>query len=97
MEKITGKIRQIFEVESFNGFSKRKFWLEEVSDKYPEFWQLELWKSDCSMIDSYEIDDYVTCFIDIKGKYWERDGKSGVMNTLKCWNIEKEGKLFKSL
>ena len=49
------------------------------------------------MLDSYQEDDYVTCFVDIKGKYWSRDGKEGVMNSVKCWNIEKDGKPFKEL
>jgi hypothetical protein len=49
------------------------------------------------MIDSYKAGDFVTAYIDIKGKYWEKNGKEGVMNTLKCWNIEKDGKPYKEI
>jgi len=100
MIKISGKIKRVFEPETFGiekPFEKRNFWLEDISDKYPNTWQLELWQQDCPMIDSYKVGDFITAYIDIKGKYWERNGKEGVMNTLKCWNIEKEGKPYKEI
>jgi hypothetical protein len=97
MIKLSGKIRKVFPSQTFGSFEKRIFWLDDVSDKYPETWELELWKANCPMIDSYKVGDYVTCYIDIKGKYWQNDVKEGVMNTLKCWNIEKEGVPFKPL
>lgn len=97
MIKLSGKIKKVFATETFSNFEKRTFWLEEVSDKYPNTFQLELWKQDCPMIDNYELDDFVTVYVDIKGKYWNRNDKEGVMNTLKCWNIEKEGKPFKQI
>jgi single-strand DNA-binding protein len=97
MIKLSGKIKKVFNTETFNTFEKRTFWLEDVSEKYPNTWQLELWTSDIDMIDHYSVGDFVTVYIDIKGKFWSRDGKEGVMNTLKCWNIEKEGKPFKEI
>ena len=97
MIKLQGKIKKVFDSETFNSFEKRVFWLDDVSETYPNIWQLELWNKDCVMIDSYKVGDFVTVYIDIKGKYWARDGKEGVMNTLKCWNIEKEGKAYKEI
>jgi len=97
MIKLSGKIKKVFSTESFSNFEKRTFWLEEVTDKYPNTFQLELWKHDCAMIDNYELGDFVTVYVDIKGKYWNKNYKDGVMNTIKCWNIEKEGKLFKQI
>lgn len=97
MIKLSGKIKKVFSTETFSNFEKRTFWLEEVSDKYPNTFQLELWKQDCPMIDNYELGDFVTVYIDIKGKYWNKNDKEGVMNTIKCWNIEKEGKPFKQI
>ncbi len=97
MIKLSGKIKKVFDKETFSNFEKRTFWLEDVSDKFPNTWQLELWKTDVDMIDHYAVGDFVTVYLDIKGKFWSRDGKEGVMNTLKCWNIEKEGKPFKEI
>jgi len=97
MIKLSGTIKRIFPTETFNNFEKRFFWLENLEDKYPNTWHLELWKHDTEMINHYNEGDYVTVYIDIKGKYWNKNGKEGVMNTLKCWNIEKDGESFKQI
>lgn len=97
MIKLSGKIKKIQETESWNNFEKRCFWLEDIADKYPNTWLLELWKTDTAMIDEYKVGDFITCYIDIKGKFWEKEGREGVINTLKCWNIEKDGKSFKEI
>jgi hypothetical protein len=99
MIKISGKVKQIFETKVFGNFEKRTFWVEEVAEKYPNTWQLELWKDDCNMADSFSEGDYITCYIDIKGSAFQKKDGSGesVMNTLKCWNVEKDGKTFKAI
>lgn len=98
MTKLQGKIKQVLQKETFNNFTKRVFWIEEIADKYANTFELQLWKDDCDMIDSYKVGDYVTVYIDIKGKSFNRkDGTEGVINTLKCWNIEKDGKPFKEI
>jgi hypothetical protein len=98
MIKLIGKVKKVFDVETFGTFQKRSLWLEEVNEKYANTWNLEFWKEDCSMPDNLKIGDYITCFVDIKGKsYSKKDGSEGVINTLKCWNIEKEGKSFKEI
>ena len=97
MIKLTGVIKKVFPTETFNNFEKRVFWLDDQADKYPNIHSLELWKNDVEMIDHYKVGDFVTAYIDIKGKYWEKADKSGVINSLKCWNIEKEGVSFKNI
>jgi hypothetical protein len=99
MVKLDGIIKNVFETKTFSGnFEKRIFWLQSISTEYPNTWQLELWKKDCAMIDSYKEGEYITAYIDIKGAHWKKpDGSEFIMNSLKCWNIEKEVKLFKPI
>jgi len=97
MIKLQGKIRKIFETNVFGTFEKRIMWLEEVSEKYPNTWQLEFWNKDCSIPDSYNEGDFVTCYVDIKGKVFTKKEGEAVANSLKCWNIEKEGVSHKKL
>ncbi len=97
MIKLDGKIRQINEIEIYNTFQKRKFWLQDIDEKYPNTWELELWKDDVNMIDNYSVGDFITAYIDIKGRVWTKNDREGVMNTLKCWNIEKDGVSFKKI
>ena len=99
MIKLEGTIKQVFETKTYgSGFEKRIFWLDDNHPKFRNIFALELWKKDCEMIDSYKVGDQVTAYIDIKGIYWQEDGKGEmVKNTLKCWNLEKDGKTFKPL
>lgn len=102
MIKLVGKIRKKFDAITYGNFEKRLLWLEEVTeDRYANTWQLELWKDDVSMLDSYEEGDFVTCYVDLKGKLIpkdkSRDGDEWVSNTIKCWNIEKDGKPYKAI
>lgn len=103
MIKLTGVIKKMGNVESFGQsdkpFNKRIFWIQEISDIYPNTWQLEFWQDDCQMGDSYGEGEFVTCYVDIKGKaFMKRDGSGeGIINTLKCWNVEKDGKTYKEI
>jgi hypothetical protein len=97
MIKLEGKINRINPTNTYKDFDKRTFWFELNDNGYVDVIQLELWKKDCEMIDSYKVGDQVTVFIDIKGKIWNKEGKELVTNTIKCWNIEKEGVSYKKI
>jgi len=98
MIKLIGKIKKILPTETFPNFLKKIIWLEETVDAYANMWMLEVWNKDVPMMDNYKEGDVVTAYVDIKGRYWQNnDGKDGVINTLKCWNIEKDGLSFKKI
>lgn len=92
---LEGKIKKIGAKETYGTFEKVVFWLEDVSERYPNIWQLEVWNKDIPMMDNYREGDFITAFIDIKGKL-TKDGDK-VINTIKCWNISKDGKSYKEL
>lgn len=103
MIKLTGVVKGLQQTISYGSndkpFNKRIFWVQEITDMYPSTWQLEFWQDDCNMGDSLNEGDFVTCYVDIKGKLFaKKDGSGdGVINSLKCWNIEKDGKPFKAI
>jgi hypothetical protein len=99
MNKLSGNVLKIFDTVQYGNFEKRKVWLEEVtnSDRSPNVWELELWKGDCEMLDNYKEGDYITCYVDIKGKVINAKDKDWVANSLKVWNIEKDGITAKKL
>ena len=98
MIKLSGKLRKVFDAQTFPNFEKRVFWVDDISEKYPNTWQFELWGKDVEMIDHFQVGDFLTFYVDIRGKVWSNaEGKEGVMNTIKCWNIEKDGKPFKEI
>ena len=98
MIKLQGVITKVFPTQTFGNFDKRVFWLHDNAQRFPNTWQLELWKQDCAMLDNYKEGDFITAYVDIKGQKWEKEGtEPKVMNTLKCWNIEKDGVTFKPI
>ena len=103
MIKLSGKIQRIFDTETFGTqekkFEKKQIWLQEVASeqKFANTWSVELWNLDIPMADLLQEGDFVTCYVDIKGKYYEKNGKEGVIVSLKCWNFEKDGRTFKEL
>lgn len=99
MIKISGKIKKIEPTQTLSGgFEKRIFWLQDDDEKFPNTFQMECWKSDVNMLDEFKEEDSVTCYIDLKGKkFMGRDGQEKIMNTIKCWNFEKDGKLCKKI
>lgn len=99
MIKITGKIEKVFPKQTLSGgFEKRVFWLDDQAENFPNTYQFELWKSDVEMIDKYKEGDVVTCFVDLKGKkFTGKDGEERITNTIKCWNIEKDGETYKKI
>ena len=98
MIKIIGTIVNVLPTIERKSFKKRNFWLKDDNEGYPNTYDLELWKDDVTMIDNYQIGDNVTCYVDLKGQLWKKsDGSESVSNTLKCWNIEKDGKTHKAI
>jgi len=99
MIKINGTIKKVFPTQTLTGgFEKRIFWLMDDDQKFPNTFQLECWKGDTIMLDEYNVGDIVTCYIDLKGKLFiGRDGDEKILNSMKCWNIEKDGKTWKKI
>lgn len=95
MTTLEGKIKKIFDKEVYGTFEKRVFWLEDISEKYPNIWQLEIWNKDIPMMDNYNVGDFITAYVDIKGKL-TRDAEK-VITSLKCWNIKKDGVAYKAV
>ena len=98
MQKLEGKILKVFESTEGNGFKKSMFYLDDCAEKFRNTYVFELWKYDCEMIDNYKVGDFIIVYFDIKGISWT-DSKGDVLakNTLKCWNIEHNGKTHKPI
>ena len=99
MITLQGKITKIFDTEKkTDKLTVRKFWVDDEKEKFGNVWELQTWNSDTAMLDTYKVGDYLTFYVDIRGRLWTRqDGSQNVQMDIKCWNIEKEGKLFKPI
>lgn len=88
---IKGKITDIFPPEIFGNLEKRVAWVVEVDVQYPQHYSLEFLQGDANILDNFVPGDLVECKVDVRGRRWEKNGKVGVMNTLKCWRMDRVG------
>ncbi len=87
---LSGRIKRIFPSEVIGNFEKRILWLEETEGQYPNTYNLEFQQGACNKLDNFKPGQTVTCSVDVRGRYWSKNEKEGVMNTLKCWKIEAD-------
>ena len=73
-----------------NGFKKRTF-VVETTDQYPQKIEFELIKDKCSLIDDIEVGDLVNLSYNLRGREWVNpEGESKYFNTLQAWKVEIE-------
>lgn len=90
MISITGAIHTIFPKETYNGFEKRVAWIKQVNVQNPQIYQIEFWNQDISALGVFSnYTGLVECEIELKGRHWEKNGKEGVVNTLRCVGMKK--------
>lgn len=84
MYEATGKIKVIFDTQSFpSGFSKREF-VVTIEGKFPQDLKFEVVKDKCAMLDDFHPDQSVQVNFDIRGN--EYNGKYYV--NLSCWKLQ---------
>ncbi len=86
--ELTGIIIEVFPAQTFNkGFRKREFVIE-AGDKYPQKIVFGLVQDKCDMIDSYGIGDTVAVSFDVKGRDWtDKSGQVKYFNSLEAYRI----------
>lgn len=92
MQQITvkGTITDVFPVEHIGNFRKRIFWIKEHADaSTPQVYQLEAWNQDVEMPAKEKAGEVLNFSIEIRGKKWEKNGRAGIINTLRCIGIFK--------
>lgn len=88
---IKGKITDIFLPEIYGNLEKRVVWVQEMDVQYPQHYSLEFLQNDANIPDSFVPGDIVQCMVDVRGRRYEKNGKVGVINSLKCWHMDRIG------
>lgn len=81
---ITGKIKVLFDKQTFDsGFEKREFVIT-TDEQYPQDVKFELYKEKCDIVNNFKVNDEVTVHFNIRGN--EYNGRYYV--NLNAWRIE---------
>jgi single-strand DNA-binding protein len=85
----TGTIKSIGDtIQVSEKFKKREFVIE-TEENYPQFILFELNQDRCDIIDAYQIGQKVTVEYNLKGRQWTNNqGEVKTFNTLQVWKIQ---------
>jgi hypothetical protein len=86
--ELTGTIIEIFPAQTFGkGFRKREFVIEH-GDKYPQKIIFQLTQEKCNLIDSYTVGDQITVHFNVTGRDWtDKMGQVKYFNSLEAWRL----------
>jgi hypothetical protein len=90
---LSGILTDVFRAEQVShNLTKRVFWVKEPdTERYPQHWELELHNDDCRRLDDFRIGQRVDCQVELRGKLWDKGGKKGIFNSLKCVGMKLVG------
>lgn len=89
--EIKGTLHRIFdEVQVTDKFKKREFVIE-TDEKYPQHVILQLTQDKTDLLEPYELGETINVSINIRGRMWKKDEKSEerFFNTIEAWKLEK--------
>lgn len=79
------------EQEISASFKKREFVIEvinETNTDWNDFIKFQLTQDRCDRIDNINIGDEINVNFNIRGRKWEKDGKTNYFSNLEAWRIE---------
>ena len=88
--ELTGKLKQIYETETFgeNGFRKREL-VVTTDEQYPQHILVEFVQDKCDILNNYSIGQDVKISINLRGREWiNEEGKVKYFNSIQGWRIE---------
>ena len=86
--KTKGVIRKIFERTRMNSIhTKRLIWIE-TQETNPQNYEIQFWNAKADLLDKFIDGQIVEVEYDVRGRYWQKDGKEGVYNYLIGESIE---------
>lgn len=90
--EISGKIKKIFEVQTFaSGFRKREL-VVTTQEQYPQDILIEFMQDKVDLLNPLTIGDEVKISINIRGREWiNPEGVAKYFNSISGWRIEKLG------
>ena len=87
--QLKGILTEIFDTQHISDkFSKREFVVETKYGDYTETIKFQLTNDKCDILDTYAVGEEVNVHFNIKGRKWEKDGKTSYFINLEAWRLE---------
>ena len=88
---VEGKVKRIHDEQVISDRFKKREFVIETEEQYPQFLMFQLVQDKTNLIDQVKIGDKVEVFFNLRGREWQRDPSAEikVFNTLDAWRIQK--------
>jgi hypothetical protein len=87
--ELQGRIIMIGNTQVVSDKFKKRDFVIETSEKYPQSIQIQLTQAKCDLIDKVKIGDDVNVHINIQGRSWASpQGETKYFNTISAWKID---------
>jgi hypothetical protein len=88
--EISGKIKVINPTKEVSDTFKKRELVVSTEEQYVQHILIDFIQDKCAVLDSYNVGDAVTVYINVKGKeVMTKDGETKYFNQLNGWKIER--------
>lgn len=90
--KLSGRIIERYKTEQVSDKFKKRAFVIETHEQYPQQIKLEVTQDKCDDLEKYLIGDFVDVHFNIRGRGWKspKTEKTEYFNTLQVWKIAKQ-------
>ena len=88
---VEGKLRRIHDEQVISDRFKKREFVIETEEQYPQVLMFQLVQDKTNLIDQFSLGDKVEVFFNLRGREWQKDptAEIRVFNTLDAWRIQK--------
>jgi hypothetical protein len=88
---VEGKLKRIHDEQVISDRFKKREFVIETEEQYPQVLMFQLVQDKTNLIDQYSVGDKVEVFFNLRGREWQKDPSAEirVFNTLDAWRIQK--------
>lgn len=88
--EIKGELIAIFDKQAISDKFKKREFVIQTPDQYPQVIKFQLTQDRCGMIDSYKLGENITVSFDIKGKEFVKGTETMYFNSLEAWKLKSD-------
>lgn len=92
--KLSGTIHKIFSTQDVSASFKKRDFVIETDEQYPQMVKFELSQAKCDDIAKFKEGDIITVNFNVRGREWNnpKTGEMNYFNSLQAWRLEKGDK-----
>ncbi len=89
--KTIGKLKRVTEIQQITDTFKKREFVIETDEQYPQTIGFEIIQDKVNLIDGYNVGDIIEVFFNLRGREWQKDASAPirVFNSLHAWRIQK--------